>query len=236
MAHHGHATTMDTLGAFGLLGWFVLMWAAVVVLILAERRGVHPAVHAGAGAVVVIGLAGQLIHMWEHVWQAGQWVAHPNSPARMTPWGTGLAAGFGGVDRSRPVLGMEILHFVGNMIFLVGLLGVLVMTRQARSVKAQRTARIGSWLQGAHCVEHLALMGTVWLGANRPIGVSTWFGQMDPGPGLWTYRIWWHFWANAIPTWYFLLAAWQLWSERETVAASRRTVRSPGRLPSALPA
>src|ERR1700759_1420228 len=109
---------VDTLGAIGLLLWAAVMWAAVGVLAYAGRRTVRPWMYRGSLGVIVLGVIGQLGHLQEHVAQAGYWVFHPESQPWMTPWGTALANGFGLVDPSKPTLGMEILHFVGNLIFL----------------------------------------------------------------------------------------------------------------------
>ena len=158
---------------------------------------------------------------------------HPNAQPWMTPWGTGLANGFGQVDMSKPSLGMEILHFTGNLIFLAGLVGVMLITRRAVATKARRWGRMGVWMQGIHGLEHLALMLSVWLGAPRAIGLSTWFGLLEPGPGLWTYRVWWHFIANVIGSMIFAMAVYHLWRERTVVAATyrRQSADAPPREP-----
>lgn len=55
----------------------------------------------------------------------------------MTPWGTELTTGFGVVDTTKPNLGMEILHFVGNLIFLSDLVAVMVITTRARRTRTR---------------------------------------------------------------------------------------------------
>jgi hypothetical protein len=60
----------------------------------------------------------------------------------------------------------------------------------------------------------------VAFGAKQAIGLSTWFGQLTPGPGLWTYRIWWHFIANVIGSVIFGVALYHLWRERDVIRAS----------------
>ena len=45
-----------------------------------------------------LGVLGQLGHVQEHVAQAGYWIGHPNAKLWMTPWGMGLADGFGLLD------------------------------------------------------------------------------------------------------------------------------------------
>ena len=222
--HMTHMTHMsesvsgwDTAGAVVLLLWAVSMWVAVAVLAYANRRPVQSWMYRLAVAVIGLGVIGQLGHFQEHVAQAGYWIGHPNSPAWMTPWGNGLAQGYGQIAPSKPTLGMEILHLVGNFIFLAGLVGIALFTRRALHTKARKYAKMGVWMQGIHGLEHVALTVSVALGAKQAIGLSTWFGTLDPGPGLWTYRIWWHFIANVIGTTIMVIALYHLWRERRQV-------------------
>jgi hypothetical protein len=215
----GMTSSLDTAGAVFLLLWAVAMWVAVGVLHLANRRR-RAWVYGATGAVIVIGVIGQIGHLQEHVAQAGYWVGHPEAASWMTPWGTSLAMGFQMADPSVPTLGMEILHFVGNLIFLAGLVALMVITTRARATKARRWARMGVWMQGIHGLEHLSLMLSVWLGAKHAIGLSTWFGLLEPGPGATTYRVWWHFIANVIGSTIFAIALYHLWQERRAVKAS----------------
>lgn len=221
MDHMNHSVSAwDTIGAVLLLAWAVAMWAAVGVLAVANRRGVRPWVFKGAAGVIGLGLVGQVGHVQEHVAQAGYWIANPESKPWMTVWGTSLADGYGQIAPSKPSLGMEILHLVGNFIFLAGLVGVVLITARVRNSKARRWGKMGAWMQGLHGVEHLVLTLSVAFGASRAFGVSTWFGALPAGPGLWTYRIWWHGLANLVGTAVFVTAVYHLWQERETVEAS----------------
>ncbi|KUN77918.1 hypothetical protein AQJ66_32400 [Streptomyces bungoensis] len=214
-------SSWDTLGALLLTGWAVAMWAAVVVLAFGNRRQVRPWMYKTAVAVIGLGVIGQVGHFQEHVAQVGYWVAHPYSPAWMTPWGTGLARGMGQVDPTKPTLGMEILHLVGNFIFLAGLVGIAQITqRAARNLKSRKWARMGVWMQTIHGLEHVVLTLSVALGATRAIGLSTWFGLIEPGPALVTYRVWWHFVANLIGTAILAIAVYHLWKERRAVKAA----------------
>jgi hypothetical protein len=43
---------------------------------------------------------------------------------------------------------------------------------------------------------------------------------VDPGPGLTTYRVWWHFAANIAGSVIFGLALYHLWRERREVRAT----------------
>jgi len=210
----------DTTGAILLLAWAVAMWAAVGVLAFANRGKARPWVYQAAMGVVGVGMVGQIGHLQEHVAQAAYWIGHPNAKPWMTPWGTGLAKGFGQVNTSKPSLGMEILHLTGNFIFLAGLTGVVVVTTRARRTQAFKWGKMGVWMQGIHGLEHVALTVSVALGAKRAIGMSTWFGTLPTGPGLWTYRIWWHALANLVGSIIFGIAIYHLYKERAAVRAT----------------
>jgi hypothetical protein len=214
------ASGWDTAGAILLLLWAVAMWAAVGGLWFASRATLRPWLYRASLTVIVIGVIGQIGHLTEHVAQVGYWLQHPNSPSWMTPWGTALARGFGQVDTSKPTLGMEILHLTGNFIFLAGLAAVLVITMRARRARTRYWGKLGVWMQGIHGLEHLSLTLSVWFGATQAIGLSTWFGQLTPGPGLTTYRIWWHFIANVIGSFIFGMALYHLWRERRDIQGS----------------
>jgi len=218
MAHS--ASDLDILGGVLLLAWAVAMWAAVAGLWYASRRPGQRWVYRASVVVITIGVIGQIGHLQEHVAQAGYWIRHPNSPAWMTPWGMGLANGMGRVDTSKPTLGMEILHLTGNFIFLAGLAAVVLITRRAKGTQTHRWGKMGVWMQGIHGLEHLSLTLSIWLGADRAIGLSTWFGLTQPGPGLITYRVWWHFIANVIGSYIFGMALYHLWRERAVIEAS----------------
>jgi hypothetical protein len=220
-AHMGSAASgWDKLGAVLLLLWAVAMWAAVAGLWYSNRGAGRLWVFRASAVVITIGIVGQIGHLQEHVAQAGYWIRHPNDPAWMTPWGSGLAKGFGRVDTGKPTLGMEILHLTGNFIFLAGLAAVMVITRRSRDTQARRWGKMGVWMQGIHGLEHLSLTLSVWLGADRAIGLSTWFGATQPGPGLSTYRLWWHFIANVMGSYIFAMAVFNLWRERAVIEAA----------------
>jgi hypothetical protein len=215
----GPVSFLDTAGAVILVLWAVVMWAAVGVLWMASRRPVSTLLFDACVGVIGLGVIGQIGHAQEHFAQVGMWVAHPNSPPGMTPWGDGLAAGFGQIAPMNKTLGMEILHLVGNFIFLAGLAGIMVITRRALQTKTRRWGRMGFWMQFIHGLEHLSLTVSVAFGA-RAIGLSTFFGLLPDGPGLWTYRVWWHFIANVVGSMIFAIALRHLWRERRQIEAS----------------
>jgi Family of unknown function (DUF6008) len=221
MTGMGHpASGWDIAGAVLLLLWAVAMWAAVAGLWYANRGAARPWLFRASATVIAIGVIGQIGHLTEHVAQVGYWFQHPNSPAWMTPWGNALARGFGQIDTAKPTLGMEILHLTGNFIFLAGLAAVMVITRRARHTRTRSWAKMGVWMQGIHGLEHLSLTLSVAFGAKQAIGLSTWFGQLTPGPGLVTYRVWWHFIANVIGSFIFGVALHHLRRERQEIRAS----------------
>lgn len=221
-AHHAAAASgWDKLGAILLLLWAVGMWAAVFGLWYANRAPVRrPWLYRASAGVILIGIVGQIGHLQEHIAQAGYWIGHPNDPGWMTPWGTGLANGYGVVDSSKPTLGMEILHLTGNFIFLAGLAAVMVISTHTRATQTRRWGKMGVWMQGIHGLEHLSLTLSIWFGADKAIGLSTWFGQLDAGPGAITYRVWWHFIANVMGSYIFGMAVFNLWKERPVIAAA----------------
>lgn len=220
MGSTGHVYGWDTVGAILLTAWAVAMWSAVFVLWQANRTAVRPWLYRASMGVILVGVVGQIGHLQEHVAQVAYWLGHPNSAAWMTPWGTGLAKGYEQLGSSKPTLGMEILHFMGNMIFLAGLAAVMVITRRARNTRTHWWGKMGVWMQGIHGLEHLSLTLSIWFGASRAIGLSTWFGLIQPGIGLTTYRIWWHFIANVIGSFIFSMALINLWRERGQIEKS----------------
>jgi hypothetical protein len=220
--HSAHVSAWDNAGTVLLLLWAAGMWLAVAVIAYAGRRTVHPWLFRASAGVIGLGVIGQLGHIQEHIAQTGYWVLHPDQKPWMTAWGTGLANGFGQIDPSKPSLGMEALHFTGNLIFLAGIVGVAQITRRALGTKTRKWAKMGVWMQGVHGIEHGVLTLSVAMGASQAIGLSTWFGLLEPGPGLWTYRIWWHMLANLIGTVIFGIALYHLWRERREIEAGHR--------------
>lgn len=215
------ASTVDTVGAVLFVGWAVAMWIAIGVLAVGNRRSVKPWLYKLAVGLIGVGVIGQIGHFQEHVTQAGYWIAHPYTAAWMTPWADSFARGMGQIDVSKPALGMEILHLTGNFVFLAGLVGIVQIThRVAGQLKARKWARMGVWMQGVHGLEHIVLTASVAMGASRAVGLSTWFGAIDPGPALVTYRVWWHFVANLVGTVILGFAAYHLWKERRAVKDS----------------
>lgn len=134
-------STVDTAGAVLFIGWAVATWAAVAVLAVGNGRAVKPWLYKLAVGLVGVGVVGQVGHFQEHVTQAGYWIARPYALAWMTPWADSSARGMGQVDAGKPALGMEILHLVGNCIFVAGPVGIVQIThRVAGQLKARKFA------------------------------------------------------------------------------------------------
>lgn len=154
-----------------------------------EQRG------AVLGVAAAGGLGFQLIHVLEHAVQAGAWVLAPTEPPFLTPWAVvGRDALAVGGDAA---LGNELLHLLGNLVFLVGL---VAFGRVAGSTTSPpRALHVGLAVQGAHVAEHAALTITAAI-TGRALGVTTLFGLLDAGPLLWSLRVVAHFALNAVAT------------------------------------
>jgi hypothetical protein len=190
---HDHGSVTPLAGAVGLLALFAAVVACLALALL--RRQWRWALGAGASAAALF----QLAHFSEHLTQAGYWTAHTDEAPWMTPWAATLARSFARFAPGTPGFGMEALHLVGNAIFLTGAVAIYVAVARYGPPSSQRPARAGVAVQSVHVLEHVALTVSVLVG-SRPRGISTGFGLLDPGPGLWTYRVWWHLTINAIAT------------------------------------
>lgn len=157
--------------------------------------------------IAVAALVFQVVHFIEHVAQLGFWAAHPATAPWLTPWavaGRDLLI----VDGT-PASGNELLHLIGNLIFLVGIFALVALARsRARSAGEIPYLRAALLLQGAHVVEHLLLTGT-YLAFGSAIGFTTLFGLADGafGSGL---RVWAHFLLNLVGTYLATRAALEM--------------------------
>jgi hypothetical protein len=165
---------MLALGVFsaGLLGLVSVWWRRPE-----QRRAILVVAAVG-------GLGFQALHFVEHGVQMAAWVLEPGSQPFLTPW---AVAGRDALTVGGDVpLGEELLHLVGNVVFLAGLAALWALAagqreRRSRSLNAAIVA------QGLHVVEHVALTASAAL-VGRSIGVTTFLGTLDPGPVLWTIR------------------------------------------------
>lgn len=173
--------------------------------------------------LAVSALVFQAVHLIEHMAQLGYWIARPLEAPWLTPWADAgraqLAVG------GNVALGNEILHLVGNVIFLAGLVAVLFYVRRL-GLEVPSALRVAFVVQGVHVIEHVALTTTAALWGNS-VGISTFLGLVD-GPVMTSYRVWFHFLINLAASWFAARAVMSLyarslsWSSRsETPAMSR---------------
>lgn len=171
---------------------------------------------------VGLGLLFQIGHFVEHgvqfvVWLSGkyEWVAS-NFCGRDTPFMSPPAIEmvrlmglylYPEADVARQMMmGMEILHLIGNFIFLVTIAGVYYFIPTT-------PVRYAFYIEGAHLCEHILLtLSAHYLGT--PIGLSTVFGQSSL---LWGnelavgWRVSFHFFMNLLPMPFVMVALMHYW-------------------------
>jgi hypothetical protein len=157
-------------------------------------------------AVAGLGMAFQVGHFAEHAFQFGVWILGDLSSICgrdtpwMSPWVTDMVRRggqfmFPDADAPRQMMmGMEILHLIGNCIFLTSL-GCLYYCVRSKWI------RWALYIEGFHLYEHLMLTVSAYF-VGKPIGLSTLFG----GAGMIGsrefavgYRVSWHFAMNLLP-------------------------------------
>jgi len=183
--------------------------------------------------VLGLGLAFQLGHFAEHavqfvIWISGNypWVAenfcgrgmpYMSPPAtEMVRWlGTHL---FPGATPARQMMvGMELLHLIGNIIFLSTIAGVFCLFPIS-------LVRYALYIEGAHLCEHIALTLSAYF-VGKPIGLSTIFGHAQ---SLWGveaavgYRVTFHFLMNLLPMPFVMMALMHQWSAARAFANIRQ--------------
>ena len=157
-------------------------------------------------AVAGIGLAFQVGHFAEHALQFAVWILGDLSnicgrdTPWMSPWVTEMVRHAGAImfpsadARRQMMMGMEVLHLIGNSIFLVSL-GCLYYCAPSKWI------RWALYIEGFHLHEHLMLTLTAYF-VGKPIGLSTLFGGSDIIGGrefAVGYRVTWHFAMNLLP-------------------------------------
>jgi len=185
--------------------------------------------------VTAAALIFQLGHLSEHTAQMAMWFIHPQRAAWMSPWASDLAVWLGRADPGRASemtlelqRGVELLHLVGNGIFLIGTLGLLWLTRRIPTTGAW--ARRATLLQLFHTAEHVSLVASIFI-SDKAIGLSTGFGLLD-GTRLSTVRVLWHGSVNLLVTGVCAVAVVR-WL-RPSVSVARRTIPANRLLASAL--
>jgi hypothetical protein len=168
--------------------------------------------------VAVAGLTFQVIHLIEHFAQTGYWFMHPSDAPWLTPWavlGRNML-----VVGGKVATGNELLHLIGNGIFMAGLVGMVLVVRgygRATSEFPHLSKAIAS--QGVHLAEHVALTVTTFA-SGKAIGISTMFGLAS---GAWgsSYRVWFHFILNFIATYYAAMAMAEMHQDDLVVPGAR---------------
>lgn len=159
--------------------------------------------------VVILGISFQIGHFIEHAVQFGMWVLSDRSSPWMSRVAMWLVHHIGNTVMPMPeictdpkafqtrqmVLGMEILHLIGNSIFLVTIASLYHLL-------PTKLVRLALVIESFHLGEHLMLTLSV-ASLGKPIGLSTLFGYS----GTWLsregsvgYRVTWHFLMNLIPS------------------------------------
>lgn len=162
------------------------------------------------------GLVFQVVHVLEHAAQSAAWMAQSDQPPWLTPW---VAAGRDWLAHGGDIaLGNELLHLIGNLVFLVGLAALAGIAGRLGD-RRPRAPTAALWIQALHVVEHAALtVSTATLGTA--VGVTTVFGQLPPGPALWTLRVVAHFTINVAATVAAVWAVHDMWQAGGWVAAA----------------
>ncbi len=152
-------------------------------------------------SMVALGVIFQVGHFVEHAVQFGVWLSGQHQKAYMSPVAMTLVHYIG--DTLFPTatmprqmaMGMEVLHLIGNTIFLVTIGGLCYLI-------PGKQVRMALYIEAFHLVEHLLLTyTTVYLA--KSIGMSTLFGYATTLGGLEFavgYRVSWHFVLNLIPS------------------------------------
>lgn len=189
--------TIQSTAGFALLVAGVAVVAAMPRFRVARYRGVV----AAAGAL----LAFQAFHFLEHLIQLGYWFMHPDARPYMTPWATVGADGLGLWSADLPgagtpmMRGMELLHLVGNLLFLGGLIALGQVAKRARPQMRLPGLGIATVAQSVHVAEHVLLSATLF-GFGEAYGISTLFGYGNGAAWGGTVRVWFHFLINLAGT------------------------------------
>lgn len=158
-----------------------------------------------AAMIAISGMAFQIGHFGEHAFQFIVWCLGDLSQicGRDTPWASwwvkdGIAAVGGYVVPGAPparlaMIGLEVLHLIGNTIFLTALIALYLWMPSS-------WVKWACFIEGFHLYEHIMLTTTaIYLG--KPIGLSTLFGavggmEKEAAVGI---RVSWHFVMNLFP-------------------------------------
>ena len=159
--------------------------------------------------VIVGAFVFQFWHFVEHFAQVGMWILGFQHAPYMTPIGM-WAMDWVGVTffpnasfANQKYFGFEMLHLLGNAIFMVGIICLSLFVRTKKVIWALA-------VQGFHVYEHISLtLSAIFIG--KSIGISTFFGMaVDPWMMV-CYRVWWHFIFNLVPSVLVVLVLMELY-------------------------
>lgn len=150
---------------------------------------------------VSFGLLFQIGHFFEHTVQMAVFMFGSHTTPYMSPIATYLTHLLGmffvpnATMTYQMAVGMEIVHLIGNLIFLATIGGLYCLYPSGRVRQAQ-------WIETFHLYEHIMLTSTVvFLG--KAVGLSTLFGGTEVlGGNVFAvgFRVTWHFVMNLIPS------------------------------------
>jgi hypothetical protein len=173
------------------------------------------------GMVAALGLLFQVGHFAEHALQFAIWVLGDlsnicgrNTPW-MSPWANDLVEQIGlrlfpSADAPRRMmLGMEVLHLIGNSIFLISLACLYHCV-------PSKWVRWAIYIETFHLYEHISLTATAYF-VGKPIGMSTLFGgagaigDREFAVGC---RVTWHFVMNLLPMPFAMTGLMEYWRHK----------------------
>jgi hypothetical protein len=185
-------------------------------------------------AIAGAGLAFQVGHFAEHAFQFIVWVLGDlsNICGRDTPWMSpwvtemvrlaGLFMFPEANSARRMMLGMEVLHLIGNTIFLTSLACLY-------HCLPSKWVRWALYIEGFHLCEHVALTATAYY-VGTPMGLSTlagYAGSLGTREFAVGYRVTWHFMMNLLPMPFAMYAMmqWYRTSSAEPVPSGATIAR-----------
>jgi hypothetical protein len=168
-------------------------------------------------AVAAGGLSFQLVHAAEHVVQATYWVTNPTPPPWLSPWAEAGAHALAALADGQRATGEELIHLLGNLIFLAGVIAALRLAGQLNR-PGRGLLGFALWLQTVHVAEHVLLTAT-WFATGQPLGVTTAFGALAASPDTAaTVRVLAHLALNVtvtVPALWGALLAWRQSGSRQ---------------------
>ena len=181
----------STLSSTYILISYLLIFLAPAMLLFHQLFAKKHKLGAYILAAAVVGF--QAFHTLEHLIQTVFWSNNKWSAPYMTPFAKSIASGLETIHRkylditASPTLGMELLHFYGNLVFLIGILALYI---SPHFIARRNLIKYPLVFEGVHLLEHTTLLFSVMMGA-APWGASTLFSSLT-GSQLSIHRIWWH--------------------------------------------